>query len=157
MLKPSPKTCVEHTKSDLSHYPDPDVFLHSSDLSPLCPPLLVILIFLFFIWIYSHRLTVSNIHHNYLLLSTTVMQPHLDSNYPANLCWWIPRLQNYKNPAFFKPKLAPHVWWPQIVVEICTFITYVHIFQLSMAIIMLPLVLFVSTYIICSLLVHILI
>ena len=44
MLKLSPKPCVEHAKSNSSRYPDPDMFLHSSDLSPLCPPLPIIFI-----------------------------------------------------------------------------------------------------------------
>ena len=29
MLKPSPKLCSEHTKSDSSHYSDPNVFPYS--------------------------------------------------------------------------------------------------------------------------------
>ena len=29
MLKPSPKLCIEHNKSDSFHYPDPDVLPYS--------------------------------------------------------------------------------------------------------------------------------
>ena len=45
MLKPSPKLCIEHTKSDSSHYPDPNVFPYSLTSVSYVPFLLILFIF----------------------------------------------------------------------------------------------------------------
>ena len=55
MLKPSPKLCIEHDKSDSSRYPDPNVFPYSLTSVSYIP------FFLFFSYLTNSSFRLSSV------------------------------------------------------------------------------------------------
>ena len=91
MLKPSPKLCSEHTKSDSSHYPDPDVLPYSLTSVSYVPFLPFLILFIFnryfcIKFLYSSLCDSLSFHVNYLPLYSSFLQQVHIFFIPSDLC-----------------------------------------------------------------------